>query len=355
MEQAVRVVVADRSDVVTPTAFVTSPKFRWIGVLGIAVCLALAAYHWLFVIESAVDVPRADEWHYFDQTGRCFEPIPSWEWLISSNGSHRILFTRLMMWVHYFLDGMNFAHVQVANFGLFFVGVLFLVVLKRVTLGRDRFALFPFFLLFLLSPIAYENHIWPYQSQVHFLLLFTLAGAYFGFKPKRRAIDDLWFALACISAAYSFSCGVGVAAAYVLIFCLQRIQDLLSGRRNWLALLRAAMVTAAVGYSLNRWLEGFVTLKTVDLLDPLFGRFLLNLISLGHGFETSTSVIPGDVIMLMLAVPSIVLLLKSDSRRDATVWLRGAIGWATVAALATIAFGRAGNYAGDYTGAKFSR
>lgn len=355
MVQSARAFVPEKDELPTPSVPVPTTNRSLVGLLGVISCVLLAIYHWQFVAENTVDIPRADEWHYFDEPGPHFQPNPTWEWLISSNGSHRILFTRLMIWVHYFWDGMNFGNIQVLNFAMFFATIMFFMVLKRVTLGANAFPLFPLLLLFLLSPIAYENHIWPYQSQIHFLLLFTLLGAYFGFKPHRKPIDDVWFTLACVSAAYSFSCGVGIAAAYVAMFALRHFSEFLRGKRDWLGVARLVVVCFVVGYSLNRWREGFVRLQTVSILDPLFGKFLLNLVSLGHGFDVSASLIPGDVIMLLLSAASVVLLLRDDEEARASMWMWGALGWATIAALATITFGRGGNYGGDFTGAKYSR
>lgn len=121
----------------------------------------------------------------------------SFEWLFRPHNNHWIVPTRAEILLFYRLNGWNLASQQLFNFLLF--GILLLSVawgLARAISGpggwkkTSKALLIPApFLIFLLSPISYENHDWAFQSQFHFALLFAWWGCFFLFPRKVVSLE----------------------------------------------------------------------------------------------------------------------------------------------------------------------
>jgi hypothetical protein len=78
-----------------------------------AACAGLYLLHLVCVWKYAVNVPYWDEWDLFTPT-----QLPSGlslRWLFAQHNEHRLVTTRLLIWILYRLDGWNVATHQLVN------------------------------------------------------------------------------------------------------------------------------------------------------------------------------------------------------------------------------------------------
>jgi hypothetical protein len=324
---------------------------------GVVTALAAMAYQSIYVVRWAIDIPRSDEWPLFDVHMPHFQPIPSLEWLLSSNGSHRIPLARLLYVLMYYVDGMNFGHIKLVNYVFFAATVFLLTGLKDVTITPDRFPLFPLFLVFLFSPIDVENHTWAYQSQVHFVVFFQILAVYFGFRERRRPRDDLWFFLSCVCAMYSFASGLAVSGVLTGALIVRSLLSWRAGDGSAGACVRALVVGIGILGVALFWMHDIPqSHASVDLLLAAnFWKFLLNLISHGQGFEESLSLVPGLLLVAVVFAAACLLLGTPEYRRRSANWVWVCLALSTIGGLFVVTLGRFGDYNGHYEAAKTSR
>jgi hypothetical protein len=322
--------------------------FRKVSIpLGNLLVICLYLYHFSIIKKYAVNVPYWDEWEYFKP-----EALPSGltlHWLFKFHNEHRIVFTKLLAWLNLKILGLDFEAQQLFNF-LLFGCLLFVVYLlvKRVT-AEKSFPHFPLFMIFLLSPLNYENHLWGFQSQFHLVLLFSLLALAMAFPERITPISTLWFSLLTILASYSFSAGVVfslVFAGCFLIYCWGSYCRKQVSRR--VALSAVAIVAAVMGIGLVLWFQGYARPPLhPELVMPSsvkFWDFLLGLAGFGFGYTPATIVsgrIAGVISLLIVLLPVVLLLANGKTRWSSATWTVAAGSMATLALLATIAMARA--------------
>jgi hypothetical protein len=308
---------------------------------------ALFLWQLLMLWRYSVDLPFWEEWEFFEpyalQRGLTFD------WLFQHFGTNQqvVVFTKLMAWLDFKLFNLDFARLKLMNY-LVFGG--FLVVLVRFARQvSGEFRLLPYFVLFLVSPLAYEAHAASFQSGEIFVLLFTVLMLCHAAPERPGLTESLLFAAAALGAVFSMH--TGVAAAGILLasrtaFILDRILAKEVDRRaavsglfvSWLIIL------AGGGY----WLSGFdrAAVATVKRLMPTDWRFweqFLNLLSFGFGFDADTP-IPGSIILIFLLAPLLLLLLNKATRRQQSTWQILPAILVLLALAAMITFGRGGMF-----------
>ena len=201
------------------------------------ICMLIGRGCWLLVLsvylaqllaiwQYSADLPFWEEWEYFLPEG-----LPnglSWDWLFNFAGYHRVVPTKLMAWLNLQLFGLDFKLQKLFNYFIFVGLLLTLVSLKNRMIGKKEFMLFPAFLLFLLSPIMYENHSNSYQSQIHLVLIFTLMAMFHVYDDSFRAKSVAVFLICLVAAINTFSAGMTIAAVLLpcwAIFVLFRMVD----------------------------------------------------------------------------------------------------------------------------------
>jgi hypothetical protein len=311
----------------------------------------LYAYQLYLVSKYAVEIPYEDEWEYFNAA--CLTQDLPWRWLFSFHVEHRIVVTKMLAWLNLKLFGLDFIRQNILNM-LMFGGLLAaLVGFKNRVAGRDSFRLFPFFLVFLLSAINYENHLWAFQSQYHLVLLFSLAALCHAFCLKTTWRSAVIFSLYLVLAMYTFSAGVVIAVVYLFCITVYICAGIAGGwierLPGWRFLL---IVWPIIIAGLLLWSYGYVTPAwSPPKLYPTafkFWDFYLNMISFGYGFD-EMNMLPGLACLLVTTCPLLLLLYRKNSRWQPQTWqvLTGIL--AILAALAAVSVGR-GNF-----GVKLSR
>lgn len=324
---------------VRPLAAVTRQERLWeagVRLLWLTIVL-LCICQFGKVWKYSVDLPYSEEWLYFDP-GALPKGL-NWNWLSGFYGMHRVVFTKLLAWANLQLFGLNFAWQNLQNY-LVYVGVfLALVRLKRLVVGNGTFLLFPAFLVFMFSSKSYENLLWAYQSQIHFVLLFSLLALSHAFPAEQEGQRPYLFILFAVCAMYSFTAGVVAVLTFLGCIALQAIGDCTTDRK--VSLRRAAICWLVLGTILAAWLRGYNSAAPLTLPnDAGFWSFYLNLVSLGFGFEYDLPAI-GLFCLLLCLLPLGILLLGKETRWQRVTWITVAGSCATLLTLASIAMGRA--------------
>ena len=312
------------------------------------VFVVVASVHFYTVVTRAVNVPVNDEWTVLNP-----DALPagiSWRWISAFSNEHRIVPTRLLTAAFFKWTRWNLRYQQIANFGIFGMVLAALMYIRSLAASGVRIWAFLAFLLFLLSPIAGENHSWAMQSCFHFVLLFTVLSATLLFHPRRGAVHFvlglLFLAAAC------FSLATGVPAAFAIVLTLTYVE---LKRKGWIALGVLYLWFAAV---LAIWFRGYVKPSYhPDVVTPLTARFwvfLLNLVGLGFGF-TDVSVVSGGLAFAVIVIPMAWLLLRAGrGALPASAWPVLATTIAVLAMLVGVAVGRAGFPVAQSKGSRYA-
>ena len=274
-------------------------------------------------------------------------PSLSLHWLIAQHNEHRLATTNLLIWLLWHLDGWNLVTHQLLNYALYAL-LLAWVVRMSDELAPDlpRWLMLSF-LIFLLSPVNWENHLMGYQSQVHLWLLLFLVACYLLFRRDRS-----WPALVAACAAMTlsiYSSASGFVACLVLI-CVFAVLKLLRARTanpvarrsDWLQLLFVTTMTGAV---LGSWLVGYrkpAWHPAISLPDTwAFWDYFLNIVSFAFGID-GLSVAMGVLCLLLVITPIGGYLLRERGRLGSAQWTSFVAVAVVLAVLASISIGRAG-------------
>jgi len=196
----------------------------------------------------AVDVPVQDDWDYLYVVENF-----SWDTVTSVHVQHRIIPTRLVFYLSWLADGLNFRNLILFNWFLYLGFVLAVIWLFRQKCRE--FPLFPLFFLPFFSDLAHVNLLWAGQGQFHFMLLFGTLAVYFGFAASDSFRNALLFCLLLILCTFSMS--PLMPAALLGLWGFRRwliwLRTPGSERKNLLRSTVFAGVIAAAGIGLFFW------------------------------------------------------------------------------------------------------
>jgi len=312
--------------------------------------LTLGAYLFHFWVISlfSLDIPFWDEWDVF--------PLPLevgseaiLNWLFLPHNQHWIVPTRAQFLFAYYLNGWDLATLQCLNFFIF--GLLVFSVGWGLSTGirqengweeRIHHLIVPApLLLFLVSPIAYENHDWAFQSQFHFALLFSWWAVYFLFSGQGHQVAGT---LMLILAVLSQSIGIAGSAAVLVILVISRFLGWRayagSRRQAFLSIVPTILIVSGVIVLWRRSVSRIM--PDLEMAGPLqadFWTFLLNLISYGWGINHPSW--GSGLLLLLLTVGALMVLILQNSASTYR-WLLLAWSGMILGALTAIALGRAG-------------
>jgi hypothetical protein len=325
---------------------------------GIAVwiiVLSVYLYQFLGIYIYSVDVPYSDDWIYFEP-GNLKLDFP-YDWIFKQELEHRIVLTKLLGWINLRLLDLDYCAQKLFNYLLFGSLLLSLVYLKNKLLGKGAFICFPLFLVFLLSPIAWENHRWALQSDYHFSLMFAcLALCYVSPRELSMKSIGLFCLFSCL-AMYSLAPGAVLATVYWLcsvVYLIARIaREKDSPSLRWLLVIQIL----AMGLIVCSWTYGYKNPADVwphaylFPWEPGYWGNYLNMISFSFGFQDD-QVLPGVVCLGMVLVPLGVLLVNNETRWQSITWSLVSANVGILAVFAVVAMARADV---NYYGAKTSR
>lgn len=331
-----------RDAVKAPQDGITSHARPWLRYAAAFLLVAGYLVHFSYLYRAAVDVPVMDEWEMLTSGG--LQDGLSLRWLLAFHNEHRIVLTKLLIWLGLKLDSWNLITQQVFNYLLFGVMLWLICLLKGRVTGRREFPLFPAFLLFLLSDVIWYNHVMGFQSQFHLVIILLFTGAWYGFAPEYRNRNIVVFALCGIVSMYTFSQGVINA---IILWCFlglhlreQHRQSPLTARQK-AVIAGSLLLTASAAFS---WFIGYGRPENHPRLtlpfEAGFWDFFLNLLSSGFGIGAVNWQI-GLFLLVVIVSPVCWMFSRRDRVRGGNFWLLTALLACLLAALAVIAASRA--------------
>jgi hypothetical protein len=281
--------------------------------------VGLFAAHFMLVAKYAVNIPYLDEWEAL--TPGHLDSGVSLHWLFQQHNEHRIMPTKILTAALYWWDGWDIAVNQEINFLLY--GVLLATILFCLYrfVSKEAFVVAALFNPFLLSTIDYENHLWGFQSQFHFFLIFFIIAAFLAFEQSTRLVA--LGAVAAVLCMFSFSSGVACALVLAGMISMHKI-----GQR-W-------FVTTTVGIATLIWLWGYTRPSRMPLSLPWtagFWKHFLNTVSLGFGWD-SLALLPGVFCLAIVLIPAVGVFLRNQN------WPCVTVVFGILASLALVSMGR---------------
>lgn len=264
-----------------------------------------------------------------------FENTLGLQQLLSVHNEHRILFTRLLALTLLELRGMWDTQLQmIANSALQAISVGVLVALLWSGLGkRERVLVLVLTTVAMTLPLAWENTLAGFNSQWHFLSLFSLLAIKFAYRAV--AFDRVWWG-AMILALMSFLSSASGSLTFFLFAVLFTLQ-FLSGARSGMREV-ASIVIALLGFGVT-----FALVPHVAGHDPLKAQDLWQFV-LATARVFSWPVPDVSTAFLLVNLPVIAFGLHAWKRRPArSDWqwlLLGLAGW-TALQFVSLAYGRA--------------
>lgn len=307
-------VIRPRSPAATGSGSVLPVRLAW---LTVVLLYLLQLYQ---LASHAVDIPYWEEWEFFGPDA--LSAGLTWQWLTSQLCHQRMMaFTKFMAWLNFRLFSLNFVVLKLMNY-LVFGGILLALARFQRGVQREGGGYFPFFLLFLLSPLAYEVHVASFQNGETAVVLCSVIMLIWLTGVESSPVATLLFCLAAVGALCSLSAGL----VYTLVFLLCGTAFALAGRggKGATAPWRGTAITWLVLVPcLLFWFADFKKPDAAwglpEWLLPLRLKFwekYFDLLGYVFGFE-SESLLPGVVCLLLVLAPVVMLLRDREKRRQA--------------------------------------
>jgi hypothetical protein len=313
-------------------------RFRVLNWLPVMALALIYLAHLLVVTHYAVNVPWWDEWAMLRPDGLATDPSLTWLW--QRHNEHRIVLTKLLIWLLYRADGWNHVTNQVINF-FFFGGLLTCVIWFARTVTNLAFSTICAFVIFLLSTANYVNHAWGLQNHVHFaLVLLTLSILFlFSDRPPSSRETALGASLASL-AIFSSAIGVVGVAMMLPIFLLHCQRSYGEGWPRWRTLaIGVTPIAVAIALWLRHYQPPAQESTWATLANENLWRFFLNLVSWGFGVDRQSDT-AGVFCLLLVLVPMLGHLVRQRLQSPPRTYALLAETLAIFAILASIAKGR---------------
>jgi hypothetical protein len=330
---------------------------RILPIAAVAVLIILYVVHFYFIWVNAVDVAFWDEWDFFLPGGLSRKLSVSW--LFAPHNEHRVVLTKLEVWLLFRLNDWDTAFHQRLDFVYWggFISALVICVARRARMGIAAAAVFA---VFLLSNTAWQNHSWPGLSTFHFFVTGVLLGCYWLFDPGQRWSRLIAALVAFEVAILSMISGLAFTAVAAVIYAVFKLSRVFSAhgpdrRREWvqcfvvIGLLTMGVLTYFIGYenpNPHAW---------VPLTSPALWSFWARLVGQGFGFEATVDSQQGHALTLTQAnasfigaacvaivlAPLVIAAVRYKRHWPDAMWFSAAGVFGILGILGTIAVGRA--------------
>lgn len=307
------------------------------------IVFAFIGKHWWTIAHFAVNVPIGDEWEALRSPELLGQFNPTW--IFAQHNEHRIIITKLQTWLLYNWNHWDIRTQIFQNFAIYLFAIGVLVWILRKCNPSSLPALLVA-VIFLSSTRAYENHIWGFQSQFHFVMLFGFLSCLWLIRDEISWPHLLLGTLFSLLTIYSFSSGVPMVVAIALVFTVYVLYRRFLLQKPKTELLKLLVFWTLVATGLFSYFS-FDYQKVSGHpqysypTDPQFWDYFFYL--LGHGFgDFGESSLFGLVWFVLILSPLLMLAAKRPKRIETNVWLWAAVSAVMFAALLTITIGRAG-------------
>lgn len=322
-----------------------SPTFtKWLTRLLLILCVTIYSVHLWIIFQNAVNVPYWDEWGILSPNA-----LPAgftFSWIFEQANEHRIIPTKMLAWGLFYVSGHNHVLSMLITDAIYVLLLGCIVLFAKRMVPQVPLWVTLAFVIFLLTPINWENNFWGFESSFRFAVLFTLLAGYFLFNEPQTGWRMALGALMSVLAAYSFFAGLIAVSILIVLFASFKVARALSfagpQRRAEYVQLIAVVIPVLILIALH-----FIDYHKVASLpryalpyQASFWRFFTNLVSWGFGFETH-SVVIGAVCLLLVLAPIVLEIRKKRLQLPSSSWAVYAFSLGMLAVLASIAYARA--------------
>jgi ABC-2 type transport system permease protein len=312
-------------------------KFKNLQIIPIFLCVFLFGAHLFYIHKYSLNIPFWDEWESFRAGALSWNLNISW--LFAQHNEHRIIFTKLINWILYRLDGWNILTSIQLNMFLF-GGLVFslFIFTKKMDVRKKIIWFYPF----LFSSLPIENFNWGFQSQFHLFLGFFILSAYFLFTKESSYKNLIIGAAFAAMSAFSFSAGVVAALSIFMVFGVREMFF----RSPKLPLKKTLFVLFIIAAAIGFWFGlGYSKPGGHPALSPIFNKnfleYFFNIIALGFGI-TKISTFFGILCFGWIMIPIAVLIKNKKCTFSDTEWGIICLTIGLLACLGSISMGRAG-------------
>jgi hypothetical protein len=316
----------------------------WLTRLFLVLCITIYNIHFWIILQNAVNVPFWDEWGILE-----LEALPAgftFGWIFTQANEHRIVLTKLSSWGLFYLNGHNHVLSMAITYALYGVLLACIVVFARKMVPHLPLWVVLAFIVFLLTPINWENNFWGFESSFRFAVLFTLLASYFLFSEPQTGLRLALGVVMSVLAIYSFFSGLVAVSTLIVVFAAFKVMRARrfdgSQRRAEYAQVVAVGTTLLIFIGLY-FVDYDATRRHWQLALPheaAYWKFFVNLVSWGFGFETDSAVL-GALCLLLVVAPIALHFWHKRLHVAGSSWAILAISLSMLVVLATIASGRA--------------
>jgi hypothetical protein len=316
----------------------------WLTRLFLLLCITIYSIHFWVILQNAVNVPYWDEWGILAP-----DALPAgftFRWIFEQANEHRIVLTKLSTWGLFYISAHN--HILSMAFTYLLYGMLLtcIVFVARKTVPHLPLWAILAFIVFLLTPINWENNFWGFESSFRFAVLFVVLASYFLFSEPQTVSRLALGAVMSVLATYSFFSGLVAVCILIVLFAWFKVTRAIrfSGpqRRAEYAQLIGVVTTVLIFIGVY-FIDYHATRYHHQLAFPheaVYWKFFTNLASWGFGFETH-SVILGALCVLLVLTPIALHVWQRRLHVAGSSWAIYGVSLAMLVVLATIASGRA--------------
>lgn len=338
-------VETERKSRAVAETYLSSPTITtWLTRLLLILCITIYSGHFWIIFKNAVNVPFWDEWGILNP-----DALPAGftlRWIFQQANEHRIVPTKLLAWGLFYVSGHNHVLSMVITYAIYGLLLTCIVLFARRIVPHVPLWVTLAFIIFLLSPINWENHFWGFESSFRFAVLFTLLASYFLFSEPQTGSRLALGALMGVLATFSFFAGLVAVCILIVLFAWFKIGRALrfsgSHRRGEYVQL-TAVVTPVLSFVALYFIDYQSSPAHAGLALPYeasFWRFFTNIVSWGFGFETD-SVMLGALCLLLVLAPIALEIWHKGWRISGSSWAIYAFSLGMLGVLASIAAGRA--------------
>jgi len=311
--------------------------------LPVVVFAFVLAVQLFLVARVGTDIPFQDQW---DAEGRLL--YPAWRdgtWhaadLLRAHNEHRIFWTRLLDLALFSANGQWDPLVQLTvGAGLRAAGAALLAWMLAGGTDRIGQLLVAGGLgLAYLPHVAWENALWAFQSQVYFVILFSLAALALLGEPERSRLRLAAGCAAGVAALFAMGAGVFVPVALLGLAGLRSVERRCFDRTSWREVW-PALVLLVTAWLLRASVPAHAALHATTV--EQFFNALARTLAWPHTWMPAAAVVLN--LPLLLAVGARLAGRRRAAAGEDFVLLIG--GWAVVAAGA-MAWSRGGGHEFD--------
>jgi len=306
--------------------------FSWI-ILGLMV-----ASTFITILLTAVNMPFWDEWDVI----RITLPDFSLEKLFALHNEHRIVFSRLLIYINYYLNDLNIRYLIIENFFIYTaaISVLYIIVKRFAT----DIPYLPIFFIPLFSPRLADHFLWSTLNSFNFTLLFGLLAVYFGFirESNNNNILLMLLFLLCSTISMSFAFPFGIMVAYIIkeilnIFIFKSSSNKIITIRLGIIIFTFLLIISLPFYFFNTNLTLQASLTYPNNLK--FWLFFLH--SYGFSVNLSEGKIVSIISAILMSIPLLIFMFNKKEIYKPELQAYFAIILAVLSSISAIAIGRA--------------